>query len=152
MTFTGRIMRRFDSSESWEGNHSNHRNPKYQLAGCWHEKRSCQARRAVIWPCWLDGCNCIQLGLSLDILPVWIEQQRPRGRVPTLWGIKVLTRTMNSSSARPHRRTIFYCCYNILQRFQWEPSQRVLPKAQHKVLYQKAFVKGFTHNPHWDVL
>lgn len=64
-------MRQFNSSENWEGNHSNHRNPKYRQAVCWHEKRGCQARHAVIWPWWMD-CNHIRQ--CLDILSLWIDQ------------------------------------------------------------------------------
>lgn len=47
----------------WEGNHSDRRIPKHWLASGWHEKRSCQARHAVIWPWWMD-CDCIHLCLG----------------------------------------------------------------------------------------
>lgn len=58
MIFREHNMWKFNSSKSWEGTHSNRRNPKHQPASCWHKTRRCQARHAVIWPWWMD-CYCI---------------------------------------------------------------------------------------------
>lgn len=75
-------MWKFNSSENWEGNHSNHRNPKHGQVSHWHEKRGCQTRHAVIWPWWVD-CNCMHLclesvsghplGVSRPAMSLWPE-------------------------------------------------------------------------------
>ena len=87
------IMRKCNSSESWRGSRSNRRNPKYQLACCWHETRSSPSQTC----CHLTPLNGLQLpsthGSWVSIwtsswcvcvcVCVWIERQCPCGRVPT---------------------------------------------------------------------
>lgn len=67
-----------------EGNRSTHRNPKYELAGCWHEKL------------WLPSQRCFHLAPGeptaaqytsvliqcMGILSLWGDQRRPDAKSP----------------------------------------------------------------------